>query len=103
MYVSPSGEFPQYSGDIERDNPGWVEGDSLPDGWIKVSNDTPPSAFFTWPELEEGQTEDNTAPITETIYKPTLNTEDYSVVWVEVVVDFVQPEDVVHPHEIGLL
>ena len=80
-----------------------MAGHSLAECLIKVSNNTPPSAFFTWPELEEGQTEDNTAPITETIYKPTLNTEDYSVVWVEVVVDFVQPEDVVHPHEIGLV
>lgn len=99
MYVNPSGEFPQYVGDIERENPSWVEGDPLPDGWVKVSNDTSPSSFFTWGELEEGQTEENTAPITETKYIPTLNDDGDSVVWVAVVTDFPDP---IHPHEIGL-
>ena len=92
MYISPSGEFPQYCGDIERDNLGWVEGDALPTGWVKVTNDIPPLAFYTWAEFEEGQTEKNTAPITETSHKPTLNADGNSVVWVPVVVDFVPVE-----------
>lgn len=99
MYVSPSEEFPLYWGDIQREHPDWNEGDDLPEGWIKVTNDTPPEGFHIWPEFGEGQDETNTPPIKSTSYKPTLDTDDYSVVWTEVVTDLPDPADGGHPHE----
>tara|TARA_R110002020_G_scaffold75714_2_gene192432 strand:+ start:2754 stop:3065 length:312 start_codon:yes stop_codon:yes gene_type:complete len=100
MFISPTGEFPQYSGDIERSHKGWTEDKPLPSGWVKVTNDIPPASFFIWAEFEEGQNEDNTAPINETIYKPTLDESKSAVVWVPVTVKFVQEPDHKHPHQL---
>jgi hypothetical protein len=48
-YMSPSGEYPRYPGDIQIVSPEWSFGDPLPDGWIFVNETNPP-------ELEPGQT-----------------------------------------------
>lgn len=48
-YMSPSGEYPRYPGDIQIISPEWEVGDQLPEGWVFVE-ETP------IPEIEEGQT-----------------------------------------------
>lgn len=37
MYISPSGDYPRYPGDIQLENPSWTSGDPLPTGWIAVT------------------------------------------------------------------
>jgi hypothetical protein len=36
-FIAPNGDYPTHIGDIQRDNPDFVEGDSLPDGWVEVA------------------------------------------------------------------
>jgi hypothetical protein len=37
MYISPTGDYPRYPGDIQIENPSWSSGDLLPSGWIAVT------------------------------------------------------------------
>ena len=55
IYVSPSKEFPQNTGDIERLNPGWEIGDSLPDGWHEVVETATPAPIKET-TISDGQT-----------------------------------------------
>lgn len=48
-YMSPSGEYPRYPGDVQIISPEWEVGDQLPEGWVFVE-ETP------IPEIEAGQT-----------------------------------------------
>jgi hypothetical protein len=43
IFISPQKEYPRFYGDVQLDKPGWQLGDVLPEGWIEVSEVTPPS------------------------------------------------------------
>jgi hypothetical protein len=44
IYISPENEYPRHYGDIIIENPDWKLGDELPDGWVQVAMNEPPSA-----------------------------------------------------------
>ena len=35
-FINAAGFFPLYVGDVEREIPGWTDGDPLPDGWHQI-------------------------------------------------------------------
>ena len=42
MFIDPQGNYPRHYGDIEATNPGWKNGDLLPEGWQEVAYTNPP-------------------------------------------------------------
>ena len=36
IYINPKGEYPRHIGDIQLEHPDFKEGDTLPEGWVKV-------------------------------------------------------------------
>ena len=42
IYISPKNEYPRHIGDIQLENPGFKEGDTLPEGWVKVEESDRP-------------------------------------------------------------
>lgn len=54
LYRTPSGEFPRYVGDVQREHPEWDEDDPLPDGWVAIEDSPGPPAIFNATEDEEG-------------------------------------------------
>ena len=44
LYINPEGEYPRYIGDIQATFPDWEYGDSLPAGWIEISDSSMPIA-----------------------------------------------------------
>jgi hypothetical protein len=54
-YIAPNGDYPRHIGDIQRDNPDYVEGGVLPEGWVEVAYGTIPeidTETETWFEIE---------------------------------------------------
>tara|TARA_R110001606_G_C15338499_1_gene646317 strand:- start:31 stop:357 length:327 start_codon:yes stop_codon:yes gene_type:complete len=37
MFISPTNDYPRYTGDIQLEHPDFVDGDTLPDGWVNVA------------------------------------------------------------------
>ncbi len=44
-FLNADGLFPLFIGDVQREIPGWVEGDPLPEGWRQVVETPTPSDF----------------------------------------------------------
>lgn len=44
IYISPRNEYPRHIGDIQIEHPDFKEGNSLPDGWVKVETAEMPIA-----------------------------------------------------------
>lgn len=61
QFISPRNEYPRHYGDIQIENPSWVLGDPLPQGWHEVESTKPPVAganevvFETQPVLVDGK------------------------------------------------
>lgn len=53
IYISPNNDYPRHIGDIQLDNPDYVEGTPLPSGWVKVELTDLPTVKQdqTWTEL----------------------------------------------------
>jgi hypothetical protein len=37
MFISAKNEYPRYIGDLQIEHPDFVDGDTLPNGWVKVT------------------------------------------------------------------
>lgn len=42
ILINPNGEFPRFIGDLQNSHPSYTQGDPLPDGWLLVTETTPP-------------------------------------------------------------
>lgn len=42
IYINPEGEYPRHIGDIQLEHPNFKEGDTLPEGWSKVTESERP-------------------------------------------------------------
>lgn len=56
MYISPSGQYPLYYGDIQIEHPNWQLGDPLPNGWREVKE-------APLPVIGDDETFEENAPI----------------------------------------
>jgi hypothetical protein len=53
LLIDPQGNYPRHIGDIALANPGWEEGQALPEGWIYVNPTEIPSHDLATQKLEE--------------------------------------------------
>lgn len=53
LFIDPNGNYPRYMGDLLATNPGWVEGQAIPDGWIYVNEVSAPNFNASVEKLEE--------------------------------------------------
>lgn len=53
LLIDPQGNYPRHIGDIVLANPGWEEGQALPEGWIYVNPSEIPTHDMTTQKLEE--------------------------------------------------
>lgn len=53
LLIDPQGNYPRYVGDLLLSDPGWVEGNSLPEGWVLVIPSEIPSHNMATHKLEE--------------------------------------------------
>jgi hypothetical protein len=51
LYVDPSGNYPRHQGDIQQLVPSFVNGDSLPEGWLPVVETEQPETVMTDTEI----------------------------------------------------
>tara|TARA_R110002020_G_scaffold299179_2_gene514914 strand:- start:20 stop:415 length:396 start_codon:yes stop_codon:yes gene_type:complete len=49
-FINAAGFFPLYVGDVEREIPGWTDGDPLPDGWHQIVETVRPPDENTYQE-----------------------------------------------------
>ena len=54
IFINPNNEYPRYVGDLQLENPGWAEGQALPEGWKYVEDSIPPEFTANNQVLEEG-------------------------------------------------
>jgi hypothetical protein len=53
LLIDPQGNYPRHIGDIMLANPGWEEGQALPEGWIYVNPVEIPAHNISTQRLEE--------------------------------------------------
>lgn len=53
LLIDPQGNYPRYVGDLRSQNPGWEEGQALPEGWINVNYSSVPEFDMSTQRLEE--------------------------------------------------
>jgi len=60
IYINPQGEYPRHIGDIQLEHPKFKDGDTLPEGWVKVAEADRPTvgenqvAYEAHPEEVDG-------------------------------------------------
>ena len=57
LYISPTGQYPRFYGDIQLENPDWKLGDPLPTGWIEVEE------ISERPEIQFDETIEELEPV----------------------------------------